>query len=252
MIQAPVIAGNWKLNHGPSETVRFFQDFLPRLEPASAGSVVICPPSLSLAAAVEALAGRSDLLLGVQNVYWEDDGAFTGEISPAMARDAGAALAIVGHSERRQLFGETDEQAARKVRATIDAGLAAVFCVGETIEQRDAGSAFASVEAQFSTVAKLLDDADAPHLVLAYEPVWAIGSGRTATPGDASEMHAFIRDLLRTALPSADFSVPILYGGSVKPENAGELLGAPGVDGLLIGGASLDPAGFAEICRLRG
>lgn len=249
-MRAPIIAGNWKLNNGPSATRVFFGEFLPLLPGTFPGSVVIFPPSLSLAAARDALSNRPEIRLGVQNIYWEDSGAFTGEISAVLAADAGATIALAGHSERRHVFGETDEESARKLRAATEIGLTGVLCVGEKLEEREAGLAFEVVERQVSAIADGGRPPPPESLVVAYEPVWAIGTGRTASATDASEMHARIRQLLEELYGSAGVDVPVLYGGSVKPGNASELLAAPDIDGLLIGGASLDPVGFAEICSL--
>jgi triosephosphate isomerase (TIM) len=248
-LTGPIIAGNWKMHLGPAETAAFFEDFVERLPGPIAGTIVFFPPAISFGAARAALTGRDDILLGVQNVHWEAKGAFTGEISAQMAASAGARLVLVGHSERRHVFGETGEETRRKTEAALSAGLIPVLCVGETIEEREAGRAADVVEAQLSDALASLDVGTARNLLIAYEPVWAIGTGRTATPADAEEMHGTIRTWLagrvggRTA---AD--VPILYGGSVKPENAGELLRASDVGGVLVGGASLEPAGFARIC----
>ncbi len=248
--RAPIIAGNWKLNNGPAATRAFFEEFLPLLPGTFPGSVAIFPPSLSLAAARDALGERTDIRLGVQNIYWEESGAFTGEISATLAADAGATIALAGHSERRHVFGETNEESARKLRVAIGKGLTGVLCVGEKLEERESGRAFEVVERQLSAVADGAQPPPPESLVVAYEPVWAIGTGRTASAADASEMHGRIRVLLEELYGSAGTRVPLLYGGSVKPGNAGELLAAGDVDGLLIGGASLDPVGFAEICSL--
>jgi triosephosphate isomerase len=249
----PVLAGNWKMNHGPSETARFFADFLNLLAPSDDRTVVFFPPALSFAAAREAIQGRPDVRLGVQNVYWEASGAFTGELSVSMAKDAGAELVLIGHSERRHVFGETSDETARKVRAVLDGGLTPVLCVGETIEERRADRAEAVVEEQLAPVLSILSEAELGELVVAYEPVWAIGTGVTATPQDAAAMHRAVRQRLAQAFgQDAADDVPILYGGSVKAENAAELMSQPGVDGVLVGGASLDPAGFAAICRSAG
>jgi triosephosphate isomerase (TIM) len=246
--RAPVIAANWKMNHGPRETADFFGDFLARHVPAGDRSVVFFPPALSLAAAREALAGRPDVLLGVQNVHWEGSGAFTGELSAGMAAAAGASLVLVGHSERRHLFGETVEETVLKVRAVLDGGLTPVLCVGETLEERRAGRADEVVAGQLGPVLAVLDARRLERLVLAYEPVWAIGTGATATPDDAEAMHRAARAELEGRFDGVVAArVPILYGGSVKAENAAELMARPGVDGVLVGGASLDPAGFARI-----
>jgi triosephosphate isomerase (TIM) len=249
----PVLAGNWKMNHGPSEAARFFSDFLAVHAPADDRTVVFFPPALSFAAAREAVQGRPDVRLGVQNVYWEASGAFTGELSVAMAADAGAKLVLIGHSERRHVFGETSEETARKVRAVLDGGLTPVLCVGETIEERRAERAEAVVAGQLAPVLAILTPAELAELVVAYEPVWAIGTGVTATPADAAAMHAAVRRELAAAFGAdAADAVPVLYGGSVKPENAAELMSQPGVDGVLVGGASLDARGFAAICRATG
>ncbi|HEU4886035.1 MAG TPA: triose-phosphate isomerase [Longimicrobium sp.] len=249
----PVLAGNWKMNHGPSETARFFADFLAMHQPADDRSVVFFPPAISFAAAREAIQGRPDVRLGVQNVYWEASGAFTGELSVGMAKDAGAELVLIGHSERRHVFGETSAETAKKVRAVLAGGLTPVLCVGETLDERQADRAEAVVAEQLAPVLEILSAEEIGELVVAYEPVWAIGTGVTATPGDAASMHAAVRARLAQAFgQEAADAVPILYGGSVKPDNAAELLSQPGVDGVLVGGASLDPGGFAGICRAAG
>jgi triosephosphate isomerase len=245
----PVLAGNWKMNLGPSDTARFFDEFLAVWRPRDDRSVVFFPPAISLAAAREAVRGRADVRLGVQNVHWEAGGAFTGETSVAMAADAGAGLVLVGHSERRWVFGETIGDTVRKVRAVLDGGLVPVLCVGEKIEERRAGGQEEVVRAQLAPVLEAVSMDEARSLVVAYEPVWAIGTGVNATPGDAGAMHAFVRAELATRYGHETASaIPILYGGSVKPDNAGALLSVPGVDGVLVGGASLDPHGFAAIC----
>jgi triosephosphate isomerase (TIM) len=220
-----LIAGNWKMFKGPRET----RDFLSAFAPPDGVDVVIAPPFVSLTAALE-----SKWPVYAQNVHWEEEGAFTGEVSVPMLKEVGVAGAIVGHSERRQYFGETDETTARRAAAALAGGLGVIACVGETDEQREAGETETVLRRQ---VGALPDD---DRLVIAYEPVWAIGTGKTATPELAQEAHALIKSLRR---------VPVLYGGSVKPENAAELLGQPDVDGALVGGASLDPESFASICR---
>jgi triosephosphate isomerase (TIM) len=246
----PVIAGNWKLNHTPAETLAYFRSFAAELPPGHSGTVIIFPTALCITTAHEALRGRSDIHLGVQNVHSEATGAFTGEISATLSREAGAAFALAGHSERRHLFGETDEQTRLKVRSILDAGLVPVLCVGETLEEREGNRAKAIVQRQLDAVMGDMESSELSRLLVAYEPVWAIGTGRTASPSDASEMHLHIRSLLQDRFGAAGEAVPILYGGSVKPENAADLLAAPGVDGLLVGGASLDPVGFARIASL--
>ena len=242
-VRAPVLAGNWKLNRGPASTREFFERFLSVHAPRADATVIIFPPALSVAVAVAATSDRGDVAIGVQNVYWESAGAFTGEVSAEMARDVGAGYVLVGHSERRHLFGESDADVARKTQAALAAGLVPVVCVGETIEQRRGGEAEQVVLAQLR-IALPEPELD-PRLIIAYEPVWAIGTGETATPADAQAMHRTIRSEL--AARGAE-SLPILYGGSVKPDNAASLLAEADVDGLLVGGASVDPDSFAQIC----
>ena len=230
-----LIAGNWKLFKGPAEAGAFCRS----LREADLGTVdvVVCPPYVSLGEAVGALAG-TEIAVAAQNVHWADEGAFTGEVSAPMLRELGAYGTIVGHSERRQYFGETDATAARRANAAIEHGLHVIACVGETEAEREAGETEAVLRRQIAAIAEGVADTD--DLVLAYEPVWAIGTGRTATAEIAQEAHAFIK----TMLP-----VPVLYGGSVKPENIAELAAQPDVDGALVGGASVDLESFAAICR---
>ena len=245
----PVLAGNWKMHKGPTETREFFADFLARYTARDDRTVLFFPPALSLAAAREALRERPDVELGVQSVYWERQGAFTGEVSAPMAADAGAGYVLVGHSERRHVFGETSEETARKVRAALDAGLVAVLCVGEKIEERRAGRAEAVVREQLDAVLPGLSAVDARSLLVAYEPVWAIGTGETASPEQAQEVHARIRaQVAGIAGKHVADAVRIQYGGSVKPANAAELMRQPDVDGALVGGASLEIASFSAIC----
>lgn len=204
------------------------------------------PAAPMLEAVRERVQGRADL--GGQNCHWEPEGAFTGEVSVAMLADAGARHVLVGHSERRQLFGETDADCRRKVRAVLDGGIEPMLCVGETLEEREAGRQQSVVIQQLSRAVDGLSRDEYRRLRIAYEPVWAIGTGRTAAPEDAQVMHETIRDALASiATPEAAHATPILYGGSVKPDNARELLAEPDIDGALVGGASLDPEAFAEI-----
>jgi triosephosphate isomerase (TIM) len=227
-----LIAGNWKMYKGPEETADFCRHLRERPRPAEV-DIVICPPYASLATAVQILAG-TDVAVAAQNVHWEPEGAFTGEVSAQMLRELGVYGAIVGHSERRQYFGETDETVGKRARAALDAGLSVIACVGETEAEREAGETEDVLRRQVSVLEH--DE----NLVVAYEPVWAIGTGKTATTELAQEAHAFIKSLL---------DVPVLYGGSVKPDNAAELLAQPDVDGALVGGASLDVDSFLAICR---
>jgi triosephosphate isomerase len=224
-----LIAGNWKMFKGPAET----QAFLAAFDAPDGVDVVFCPPYTSLGAAVGS--GRT---VYAQNVHWEADGPYTGEVSPAMLLELGVSGALVGHSERRRLFGETDEMVARRARAALEQGLGVIACVGETLEQRESGDTELVLKIQVEALAFAAGEHD--DLVIAYEPVWAIGTGKTATPEQAEDAHAFIKSLLDR---------PVLYGGSVKPENAADLLGQTSIDGALVGGASLDPDSFAAICR---
>jgi triosephosphate isomerase len=251
-VARPVLAGNWKMNLGPAEAAAFFDRFLALWSPRDDRTVAFFPAALSFAAAREALAGRPDVRLGVQNVHFEQSGAFTGELSVPMAAGAGAAFVLVGHSERRHVFGESTADTVKKVRAVLNGGLVPLLCVGETLEERRAGRAEAVVDEQLAPALAELQDGEAERLVIAYEPVWAIGTGVNATPADAGAMHRFIRDRLARRFAASGASIPILYGGSVKPDNAAELLAEDGVDGVLVGGASLDPAGFAAICAAAG
>jgi triosephosphate isomerase (TIM) len=226
-----LIAGNWKMYKGPAATAEFCLGL--RDHDLDGVDVVVCPAYVSLAVAVQLLAG-TEIAVAAQNVHWEAEGPFTGEISASMLREIGVYGAIVGHSERRQLFGETDEAVAKRTRAALDAGLFVIACVGETEEERERGETQDVLRRQVSVL-----EAD-ENLVVAYEPVWAIGTGKTATPDIAQEAHAFIKSLL---------AVPVLYGGSVKPDNAAELLDLQDVDGALVGGASLELESFTAICR---
>ncbi|MDT8342422.1 MAG: triose-phosphate isomerase [Longimicrobiales bacterium] len=243
-----IVAGNWKMNHGPSAT-RAFLDGLALPAAEDLPRVLLFPPALSLATAVSHPRRPARVELGVQNIHFEASGAFTGEVSAAMAREAGATLALVGHSERRHLFGESDGDAARKAAAALAVGLTPVVCVGETLEERRAGQLEAVLHRQLDAVLDALPPS-ASGWILAYEPVWAIGTGETATPADATQAHGVLRARVEgwaQTRSGPESPVPILYGGSVKPGNARELMQAPGVDGVLVGGASLDPADFAAI-----
>ena len=248
-MQRPVLAANWKMNHGPTEARAFMAAFLAAYSPRQDRTIAIFPPALSLSAVRSSLGARGDIQLGVQNIHTEPKGAFTGESSAPMARDAGARLALVGHSERRHVFGETDEATAKKCAIAFQAGLTPMLCVGEKIEQRETGETEAVVLRQLRAGLSLVGTADLPRVLIAYEPVWAIGTGRTATPDDASAVHRVIREALATIVGSTDAAaaLPILYGGSVNRENARSLLDAGDVDGLLVGGASLDASSWGAI-----
>jgi triosephosphate isomerase len=227
-----LIAGNWKMFKGPAESGDFCRALRDTDLPDGV-DVVVCPPFVSLAPAAQALAG-TEIGVFAQNCHWEPQGAFTGEVSAAMLLELGVYGTLVGHSERRQYFGETDETVGRRVRAALAAGLHVIACVGETESERDAGETEAVLRRQLSVL-----EAD-DNLVIAYEPVWAIGTGRSATPEMAQEAHEAVRSVV---------DVPVLYGGSVKPENAEAVLSQPAVDGALVGGAALDLDSFAAICR---
>lgn len=237
-----VVAGNWKMNHGPARTRRFFEELGPV---ATDARVVVFPPIASLSTAVSAPGRDGAVELGVQNIHMAESGAFTGETSAAMAVEVGATLVLIGHSERRHIFGETDADVAAKITRGLAAGLEPVICVGETLEQRREGRLEEVLDRQVMAALRALPVGAG--FMLAYEPVWAIGTGETATPSDAAEAHALLRARLRAEHGDAADTVPILYGGSVKPANAGDLLAASDVDGVLVGGASLDASSFAAI-----
>jgi triosephosphate isomerase len=239
-----MIAGNWKMHHGVSETQVFLETIVNQDLPAGV-DVVVCPPFVSLPVAAMVTTG-SKVALGAQNVHWESSGAFTGEVAAEMLIEIGVRWAIVGHSERRSLFGETDENTIRRARRAQDAGLGAILCIGESLDQREAGQTLDVLEHQIAG----LDRLDPHRLVVAYEPVWAIGTGRNATPEQAQEVHAFLRRRLTEVFGRTETdAIRILYGGSLKPGNAHDLLGQQDVDGGLIGGASLDVDSFSAIIR---
>jgi triosephosphate isomerase (TIM) len=249
MLRRPVLAANWKMNHGPTEARAFVAAFLAAYTRRDDRTVILFPPALSLAVVRDALGARGDVVLGVQNIHWEAKGAFTGENSAPMARDAGALFALVGHSERRHVFGETDDATAAKCVAAFDHGLTPMLCVGERIEERERGETESVVLRQLRAGYSRLDKERRASVVIAYEPVWAIGTGRTATPADAAAVHDVIRRELAALCESAPKSqqIPILYGGSVNSGNAKALLEAKNVDGLLVGGASLDSTSWSTI-----
>ena len=239
-----LIAGNWKMNKGVGETSAFIEALLAT-NPTSVVDVVVSPPFTSLPTAAMLLTG-SEIGLAAQNVHWETSGAYTGELSGEMLTEIGASWVIVGHSERRTLFGETDRTARDRARAAQEAGLKVIYCIGETLEEREADRTFEVLESQTDGLGAL----NPSELVIAYEPVWAIGTGRTASPEQAQEAHAFVRGCLERAFSTEiALGIRILYGGSLKPGNAHELLPKPDVDGGLIGGASLDVDSFSAIIR---
>lgn len=243
----PVLAANWKMNNGPTAANTFCRTFLSKYAPRHDQSIILFPPAVSVSTVVTAVRARSDVRVGVQNIHWAEKGAFTGELSAEMAREAGAGIVLVGHSERRHVFGETDAMCAMKCAAAERAGLAFMLCVGEKLEQREAGETETVVVGQLEAGLSELTDLEGAELLIAYEPVWAIGTGVNAKPGDASAIHALIRSRLCDLLGDRADSVPILYGGSVNSANAKTLLNAPEVDGLLVGGASVDASSWLAI-----
>ncbi len=246
-MRTPFVAGNWKMHKTQAEAVDLLAGLRKALHPEVKVRVAVCPPSYLLIPMAEEIDGTA-IKLGAQNVYCEPQGAFTGELSPAMLVDAGCTYVIIGHSERRQHFGECNDLLARKVRAAIAAGLHVIYCVGETLEQREAGQTEDVVRQQLEQV--IGPDVDTRKVTVAYEPIWAIGTGRTATPQQAQEAHAFIRAWFASAFGQAVADVLVIqYGGSVKPSNAGELMACPDVDGALVGGACLVAEDFAAIIR---
>ena len=234
-----LIAGNWKMYKGPAEAREFCARLRARLHGFEGADVIVCPPYPSLHDAIGILA-NTQLAVFAQSAHWAKEGPFTGEVSPWMLKDMGVGGALIAHSERRQLFGETDESAALRIEGSLDAGLHVIACVGESEREREAGETESVVRRQVEAIKTVVEDDNLERLAIAYEPVWAIGTGLTATPEQAEEAHELIKRLL---------DVPVLYGGSVKPENASELLSLPNVDGALVGGASLDVESFAAICE---
>lgn len=241
-----LLAANWKMHKTPAQAADFVRAFLP-LAQSCKNEIVLCPPALCVPAVVEMVKG-SRIEVGCQNIHWEKEGAFTGEISAEMIVASGCTHVIIGHSERRQYFGETDDRVNRKLEFALEAGLAPIVCVGELLEEHEAGIADDVVRRQCVGAFRGISGEKAGKLIMAYEPVWAIGTGKTATPHMASEAHELIRAEAAKAL-GGDIAanMRILYGGSVKPENASQLLGEPEIDGALVGGASLDPMSFAAI-----
>jgi triosephosphate isomerase (TIM) len=244
-----VIAGNWKMYKNPDQTMAFFRDFLPLVGGHTRDEIVICPPYIDLCAAVDVTKG-SNVAIGAQDLHWEKEGAYTGEICPGMLLDVGCTHVIIGHSERRQYFGETDDIVNFKLKAALEARLTPIVCVGEVLEEREAGLTEDVLRRQCLRAFHALSSKKAGKLVVAYEPVWAIGTGKTATPQLASEAHLLIRGEAAKAFGQdlAD-KLRILYGGSVKPENVKALMAEEEIDGALVGGASLDPKSFAAIVK---
>ncbi len=246
-MRRPVIAGNWKMYKTRADTRAFFDAFKPLSAASKHCDIIVAPPFTALVAAVEAAQGTA-IGIAAQDMYWEREGAFTGEISARMITDAGCTSVIVGHSERRQYFGETDAWVHRKTKAALEAGLTPIVCVGETLAERDANGTEDVLKRQFEGALAALTPAEFSRILLAYEPVWAIGTGRTATPDMAAAAHHHLRNLAAALFTGEQASaLRILYGGSVKPENIKGLMAETDIDGALVGGASLDPKSFAAI-----
>ena len=244
-----LIAANWKMYKNPDQTREFFQAFLPLVAEHTRDEIVVCPPYTDLHAAVEATTG-SNVAIGAQDMYWKEEGAFTGEISPGMLLAAECTHVIIGHSERRQYFGETDDTVNLKLKAALEAGLTPIVCVGEVLEEREAGLTEDVLRRQCLRAFHAISAKKASRLVIAYEPVWAIGTGKTATPQLTAEAHSLIRTEAAKAFGDRlAESMRILYGGSVKPENAKSLMAEEEIDGALVGGASLDAKSFAAIVK---
>jgi len=244
-----LIAANWKMYKNPDQTREFFQAFLPLVADHTRDEIVVCPPYTDLHAAVEATTG-SNVAIGAQDMYWKEEGAFTGEISPGMLLAAECTHVIIGHSERRQYFGESDDTVNLKLKAALEAGLTPIVCVGEVLEEREADLTEDVLRRQCLRAFHAISAKKASRLVIAYEPVWAIGTGKTATPQLAAEAHSLIRTEAAKAFGDRlAESMRILYGGSVKPENAKSLMAEEEIDGALVGGASLDAQSFAAIVK---
>jgi triosephosphate isomerase (TIM) len=245
-----VIAGNWKMYKTLADTRAFFSSFLPLVANAKRCDIVVAPPFTAISTAADCVKG-SNVAIGGQNVHWEKEGAFTGEISTSMLVEAGCRYVIIGHSERRQFFGETDETVAKKTKAALQVGLTPIVCVGETRAHREAGRTQDVCKSQFTHGPGLLTPEEFSRILVAYEPVWAIGTGLTATPEVAADVHRFLRQCAAERFSGAHASaLRILYGGSVKPDNIQGLMAQEELDGALVGGASLDPKSFAAIVNL--
>jgi triosephosphate isomerase len=250
-MRTPLVAANWKMHKTLAEAERFVREFLPLLPAGNDVEIAIAPPFVALASVARGLAG-SRVALAAQSVHPSEQGAFTGEISAGMLADVGCRYGIVGHSERRALFGETSALVAAKAAALLAKGIRPIVCVGESLAEREAGRSVAVVTEQLAESLSAVAPERAAEVVIAYEPVWAIGTGRTATPETAQQVHAAIRDLLGARFPAAQRRMRVLYGGSVKPENTAELMAQPDIDGALVGGASLEPKSFAAIVVAAG
>ncbi len=248
----PLIAANWKMHKTISEAVAFSKQLKKDFTESCEVDIVIAPPFTALFSVAEILKD-SAIHISAQNMHWEDKGSYTGEISAVMLVDAGCEFVIIGHSERRTLFGENDSMLNRKIRAALRSGLKPIFCIGETLDERESGTTFEVIKKQLKEGLNNITSSDIGEIVFAYEPVWAIGTGKTATPFQAQEAHSFIRETIARDLAYGRASeTVIIYGGSVNPENAGSLMDQPDINGALVGGAGLDSGSFADIIRTSG
>ncbi|MHB8780250.1 MAG: triose-phosphate isomerase [Candidatus Geothermincolia bacterium] len=250
-MKQPLMAGNWKMFKSHVEAGQLVTELWPLIQGNDKVEAVVCPPFTALAAAAEAIReGGMRIGIGAQNIFYEESGAFTGEVSPLMLQALGMDYVIIGHSERRTIFGETDEWVARKLRAALEHGITPIMCCGESLEERESGTTRAKVEGQIRIGLAEITAAEVAGMVVAYEPIWAIGTGKVATPDDAQDVCGYIRELVTDMKgPEAAGGLRILYGGSVKPDNVAELMEMPDVEGALVGGASLKAADFAGICN---
>ncbi len=248
-MRKPVIAGNWKLFKTSGEAVELVNTLLPLVKDIY-GVEIIIAPAFTVLSAVKKVIDGSGINLAAQDCFWEDEGAFTGEVSPKMLTDVGCSHVIIGHSERRQFFSETDDTVNKKIKATIKGGLTVIFCIGETLSEREAGKTFEVLEKQVTGGLSGISSEDLEQVIIAYEPVWAIGTGKTASEDQAQDAHLFIRNMIsRLFSRNVSERIRILYGGSVKPENIKGLMSRPDIDGALVGGASLKAQSFASIIR---
>ncbi|MBU1887846.1 MAG: triose-phosphate isomerase [Candidatus Omnitrophica bacterium] len=246
-MRRPIIAGNWKMNKAVDEAVSIAVGLKRKFYTFSEADIVICPPFTALSKVHEQIVDSS-IMLGAQDMYWEESGAFTGEISPGMLKDVGCRYVIAGHSERRNIFGETDEDVNKKLKIILKHGMIPIMCIGEQLEERDNGMTFEILEKQLTRDLKGFAKEQAARIIIAYEPIWAIGTGRTATPQQAQESHGYIRDFIERLYDrETSVKIRIQYGGSVKPDNIAQLMAQEDVDGALVGGASLDVNSFTEI-----
>jgi len=251
MARLPFIAGNWKMNKTVGEALDLVRELKTAISGVKGVEVAVAPPFTALYAVHKELEGSS-IRLAAQNLYWEEKGAFTGEISPLMLKEVGCQYVIIGHSERRQFFGETDEAVNRRIKAALGQGLRVIFCIGETLRDREEGKTFSLIEKQMDGGLKGLDGQGMGEMVIAYEPVWAIGTGKTATPEQAEEVHRFIRGKIEKFYSrEVSEKIRIQYGGSVTPENIRSLMNQPDVDGALVGGASLKAESLSKIVRFK-